>query len=198
MLYYQPMKNKITIGNLLILLITGLALTLLLTIFLNYRKGEPDILPDLQNKKVDISLQKITLTNTENGTASWKLEAEAADFDSRSREGRLNGVRVTFFGGEEGNLILTADEGELTGGGERMKVRGHVVVKGKQGYTFYSDDLEYFQKDDLIFTQSPVRFVADGMDLRGRGLRFIVKERSLKILEKVDANFVGSGKKKHG
>ena len=166
------MKNKITIGNLLIILITTLTLTLLLTIFINYRIREDDILPDPQTKKVDISLQKITLTNTQSGVASWKLEAEAADFDTRSREGRLSGVQVTFFGSQQGDLFLTADEGELAGGGEHMTVRGNVVVRGKQGYTFYSNDLEYFQKEDLISTQSPVRFVADGLDLRGRGLRF--------------------------
>jgi LPS export ABC transporter protein LptC len=169
-----------------------------LTIFINYRKGEQEILPDLQAKKVDISLQKITLTNTQDGVASWKLEADAADFDTRSREGRLNGVRVTFFGSQEGDLILTADEGELASGGERMIVRGNVVVRGKQGYTFYSDDLEYLQKDDLISTQSPVRLVADGLDLRGRGLRFRVKNRSLRILDEVDANFVRSSPKNNG
>ena len=189
------MKKKINIGNLLIFLIFSLALSLLLTIVVNYQRGEQDLLPDPKPKKVDIALKKIILTNTENGITSWKLEAESVDFDTRVRDGHLNKIHVTFFGGKEGNLILTAEEGEFTGGGQLMIARGNVIVKGDQGYTFYSDDLEYKQKDDLISTESPIRVVADGLDLRGRGLRFKLKDRSLRILKKVDANIAGTSNK---
>ena len=171
------------------------AISLLLMIFVNYRKGEQDILPEPQAKKVDISFHKVILTNTQDGITSWKLEAEAANFDTRSRDGFLKGVRVTFFGSKEGDLVLTADEGELTGGGTHMEVRGNVVVKGSQGYTLYSRTLEYFQKDDLISTASPVRFVADGLEIRGLGMRFRVKDRSLTIIEKINAQIAGTIKK---
>lgn len=189
------MEKKITIGNLLISLIFFVAISLLLMIFVNYRKGEQDILSEPQAKKVDISFQKVILTNTEDGITSWKLKADAADFDTRSRDGLLKGVQVTFFGSKEGDLVLTADEGELTGGGTHMEVRGNVVVKGSQGYTLYSKSLEYFQRDDLISTESPVRFVADGLEIRGRGMRFSVKDRSLRIIEKVNAQIAGTVKK---
>ncbi len=192
------MKKKITIGNLLIFLIFSLALSLVLTIVVNYQRGVEDLLPEPQPKKVDITLKKITLTNTKNGITSWKLEAESVDFDTRSRNGHLNKIHVTFFDGIRGNLILIADEGELTANGERMKVRGNVLVKGEQGTTFYSDDLEYQQKDDLILTESPIRVVADGLNLRGQGLRFKVKDRSLRILKKVDANIVPVAKNPKG
>jgi LPS export ABC transporter protein LptC len=187
------MKKKITIGNIIIFLIFLLAFSLILTIVINYQRGEQDILPDPQSKKVDIALNKITLTNTENGITSWKLAAESVDFDTRLRKGHLKKIRVTFLGGEEGDLILTADEGEFTEGGELMTVRGNVVVRGEQGYTFFSNDLEYRKRDDLISTESSIRFVADGLDLKGRGLRFKLKDRSLRILQKVDANIAGIG-----
>jgi LPS export ABC transporter protein LptC len=156
-------------------------------IFINYRKAELGILPAPQTKKVDVSFKRIVLNNTEDGITSWRLEAEAADFDTRNRDGFLNEVKITFFNENEGDLVLTADEGELKEGGTRMEARGNVVVQGSQGYTLYTDKLEYFQEKDLISTESPVRFLADGLEVRGRGMRFHVRDRALKIIEKVNA-----------
>lgn len=181
------MKNKITVGNILILLIFLVAGSLLLMIFINYRKADLGILPAPQTKKVDVSFKRIVLNNTEDGITSWRLEAEAADFDTRNRDGFLNEVKITFFNENEGDLVLTADEGELKEGGTRMEARGNVVVQGSQGYTLYTDQLEYFQEKDLISTESPVRFLADGLEVRGRGMRFHVRDRALKIIEKVNA-----------
>lgn len=169
-------------------MISLVAASLFLTIMVNYQRQELELLPEPRPQKVDVSLEKITLTNSQNGVASWQLDAESADFDSRTRSGQLSRVHVRFFGDGQGDLLLTADEGQISAGGEKMKVWGHVVVIGEQGYTFYTDVLEYEQNKDLITTESPVRILSAGLEIRGNGLRLRVRDRALRILEKVEAH----------
>ncbi len=183
------MNRRLTIRNLLFFFIVLISFSLVATILYNFHEPVPVSLPVPRPQDVDLSLKEITLTNSHEGTTSWRLKAEAADFDIQTKSGRLKNVRVLFFkGNEEEDMELTADQGEVESDGGSIRAMGHVVLKGRDGFTLFCDDLEYLQKDSLIRTESRVRIVDDRMELRGQGLRYQIRERLFELLNHIEAD----------
>lgn len=164
-----------------------LSFSLFAIIFYNFQEPLRPTLPDPRPQNVDLSLKKITLTNSLEDSVSWRLVADSADFDISTKSGRLKNLQVTFFNEEEGDLELTADGGEVGAGGNSLRAVGHVVLRGKEGYALYCDELEYLQRESLLRSESRVHIVDDGLNLRGRGLRYQVRERLFELLHDIEA-----------
>jgi len=182
------MDKRLTIRNLLFFFIILISFSLLATILYNFQEPLRNSLPTPRPQNVDLSLKEITLTNSQGGATSWRLIAESADFDIQTKSGRLKNVRVLFFKDNKSDMELSADQGEVGPDGGSFRAAGRVVLKGTAGYTLFCDDLEYLQKEALIRTESRVRIVDEGMELRGRGLRYQVEERLFELLNDIEAD----------
>ncbi|MBN1141741.1 MAG: LPS export ABC transporter periplasmic protein LptC [Deltaproteobacteria bacterium] len=165
-----------------------ISFSLLATILFNFKEPLQHTLPVPRPSDADLSLKEITLTNTQAGSASWRLSAEAADFNLQTKSGRLKNIRVVFFDSDKGDMELTADQGEVGPDGGSFRAIGNVILKNAQGQALFSDDLEYLQEGSLIRTESRVRIAADGLVLLGRGLRYQVRERLFQLLNEIEAS----------
>lgn len=176
MSYFKP-------RNLLLVLALGLALSLLVVIALNYRPGkELQTLVESLPKGIDISLQDIDYTHTEEGQARWRLVAGQVERHAASGIFGVDSPQMSFYDAE-GELTgsLQAGEGEVSEDYSKVQLLGDVVLKSSAGYTLYTDHLVYDQTTQTATTDAHVRLVGDGLHLEGVGLVFHVAEHHLRL-----------------
>jgi LPS export ABC transporter protein LptC len=108
-------------------------------------------------------------------------------------------VHLVFFD-QQGHeqMMLTAREGTWTADTGELVARGEVVVKTPQGYTLYTEELVYRDQDKQIRSDTEVRMVTDTAEISGRGLRFNMENRSVRLLSRVKATLTGLSVRQQG
>lgn len=190
MSYFKP-------RNLLLVLALGLALTLLVVIALRYRPGNQlqtivKALPD----GIDVSLQDLDYTHIENGKARWRLVAKQVERKSSSGVMGVSSPHLSFYD-EDGKLegSLQAGNGEVSDDYQHVSLREDVVLKNSDGYTLYTDYLDYDHATQTATTDAHVRLVGDDMRLEGTGLIFNLRQKHLSLNADVKGSFDSERKK---
>jgi lipopolysaccharide export system protein LptC len=183
------MKKRLHLRNSLAVVILALASALALFIVSNLRGNAPDEVLESLPKNVDLSLKKIDYTETRDGQPTWTLTADSAAHNLKEGVARIENVRMTFFDEGLGNLSLQADHGELATEKREVTAMGNVVIRSPQGYSFYTDRLDYYERDRTIRTDQAVRLVSSTGTISGRGMRLNVANRTVTLLAEVRADF---------
>ena len=183
------MKKRLQLRNGLAVVILALASALALFIASNLKGNAPEEVLEGLPKNVDLSLKKIDYTETRDGLRTWTLTADSAAHNLTEGVGRIENVRMTFFDQRLGELTVQADHGEVAPEQREVTAMGNVVVRSPEGYSFYTERLDYRESDRIIRTLLPVRMEAPTGTIRGRGMRLNVADRTLTLLAEVKAEF---------
>jgi LPS export ABC transporter protein LptC len=177
--------------NLLLVLALGLALTLLVVIYLRFRpENQLQSMVEALPKGIDVALQDIDYTHLENGHARWRLVAQQVEHLSSSKTLVINNPHLTFYDEEGGTQgTIQAGSGEVSRDYQRVRLRDDVILKNPEGYTLYTDLLYYDHESQTATTDSHVRLVSDGVLLEGNGLEYHMQEERLKLNADVTATF---------
>lgn len=173
--------------NLLLLLALALALILVIVIGLRYRPGNQlqkvvEALP----KGVDVAMEDIDYTHLEEGQARWRLVARQVSRQSETGLLAVSSPRMNFFDSRgESSGSLEADRGEVSDDYKTVRLTGHVVLVNPEGYTLYTDHLDYHQDSRTASTDAHVKLVGDGVQLEGNGLVFEVSRQLLQLQSNV-------------
>lgn len=181
------MTRRLNVRNLLAVVIFALAGALAIIVAQNFRGGAPEEILEALPHDVDLSLQQINYTETEEGRPRWTLVADSAAHSVQDGVTRIENIHMTFYDEEMGDVILTAANGEMDSESRNVTVRGEVVVKSPQGYALYTEKLHYLEAQRLVRTGDPVRLVSEKMETTGVGMVLDVQKRSLALLSRVDA-----------
>lgn len=180
MSYFKP-------RNLLLLLALGLAIVLLVVIALRFRpEGQLQAVVKALPEGVDVSLEDIDYTHIEGGVARWRLVAKEVKRQADSKIMAVNEPKLDFFnelGEPHGELQAIA--GEVSDDYQEVFLRGDVVLKNSDGYTLYTDRLDYDHKKQVAKTNEYVRLVSDGMTMEGVGMVYRVPKKLLILKSKV-------------
>jgi LPS export ABC transporter protein LptC len=169
--------------NLLLVMALILALILLTVIGLRYRPGSPlqKVVKALP-KGVDVAMQDVDYTHLEEGQARWRLVARQADRQSATGLLAVKSPRMSFYDASgKPSGYLEADQGQVSEDYQKVRLLGHVVVKNPDGYTLYTDHLDYDQVSRMATSDARVRLVGAGLELEGTGLELNVPKRSLRL-----------------
>ncbi len=142
--------------------------------------------PDLLPEDVQLRLQNVKYTSTENGVPKWTLTAAWAQRQGADGLTRAGDVRVVFYG-KDGQVVLTADRGEILSDHSRIRVMGNVKIRRGDGALLLTDHLEYSEDDDAITTDATVHFSVGGFRVTGREMSLDVKRQQVRILSDVKA-----------
>jgi LPS export ABC transporter protein LptC len=175
--------------NLLLLLALLLAVVLAAIVLIRYRPpNELEEMAKVLPTGVDMALQDINYTHTEEGVARWRLVAKQVEHRTVDKFTSLSDLRVTFYdvkGVEQGSL--TARSGQVNSDFSIIEVRDGVEVATVRGYTLQTDHLTYRQEDRSIRTDAPVRLVSAGVKLDGVGMDINLESKRLRIPSRVHA-----------
>lgn len=184
------MTSRINARHLLAFLIIALSGALGFFVFQNYRGGVTEEIVASLPRDIDLSLEEISYTETRDGIPRWTLVADSAAHSVGEGRTRIANVRMTFHDvDEQGDVTLTAREGTLRTETREVEVEGDVIVRSPQGYTFFTDRLEYRESDRRIRTEDPVRIVSETMELTGRGMLLDVEDRTFVLLRDVQGHW---------
>jgi len=190
MSYFKP-------RNLLLVLALGLALTLLVVIALRYRPGNQlQTIVKALPEGIDVSLQDIDYTHIENGKARWRLVAKQVERKASSGVMGVSSPHLSFYDKEgEPEGSLQAGNGEVSNDYQNVSLREDVVLKNSDGYTLYTDHLDYDHATQTATTDARVRLVGDDMHLEGTGLAFNLRQERLSLKADVKGIFDSEQKK---
>lgn len=184
------MKSRLNLRNLLALAILALAGTLAVVVVRNYRGSTPEEILESLPRNVDLSLQQINYTETSEGKPRWTLVADSAAHSVGEGVTRIENIHMTFYDEQNGDMVLTAESGEMDSASRDVTVRGNVAIVGARELALYTEHLEYRAGERTIRNDRPVRMVTETMEVSGVGMRLDVRNRTLKLLSKVEARLL--------
>ncbi len=105
---------------------------------------------------------------------------------------RIKDVRMVFYDQEAGDILLTAEYGELMPEYRTVTVSNNVKVTNPQGDTLQTDYLEYKEAGNILQTDRMVTIHIGQFMVMGKGMQVDVETRTLVLLNDVKAQFDGT------
>jgi len=151
------------------LLLATAALVMIATIgvFIGYRRltNHPEALVGLISEEADMQLSKIHQTASKNGIREWRLEAESATLVEKRKVMILEKPNVEFFMEDGDNLHLTANQGTIHTGSNRIEISGQVSANTSL-YRFRTEALDYDPEARELQAKTPVAISGDAFTLQ--------------------------------
>lgn len=165
-----------------ILLVFSVALVIVVLIILKYGENKVKIRPAYQAS----SMQDLHLSHKEDGKIKWELSAKEALFPVERKEVLLQQLGLTV--NRSPRLILTSGSGiyEIEKGDVTLNDPVELKIKDSK---FTTNMLKWINADELITTDSPVRFTGSNFLIEGIGLIAHTKQQKVRITRDVKAIF---------
>ena len=143
--------------------------------------GSLDFLASDQVKKKvgsaeTFSLEQVLFTQLTNGARDWQIKTNRLYTAENPDKMQLETVEAGVFEGSAQKFHITGNQGEYDNKKKVLVLEKNVRVESAEGYIVQSDHLRYNDLNRKITTKSPVHIIADGMDVRGKGLVYDVKQ----------------------
>lgn len=181
------MARPLTTRNLLTLVLILVVGTLSVLALLSYRKWEPESTFESIPENIDLTLRKIKYSKTRDGETLWNLVADSAAHSMADGITRITNVKIVFFDADLGNIVLTADQGELIPQKKIVTVYSNVTVTSPPGNVMHTEYLEYKEVTNSLHTDKVVRIDFVHFKVRGTGMQMDLEKRLLVLLSNVKA-----------
>ncbi|MGZ3743095.1 MAG: LPS export ABC transporter periplasmic protein LptC [Pseudobdellovibrionaceae bacterium] len=195
------MKN---LKNILFIVLLVFLFVEVLIIFpgkLEHKEEEtPAALPPTSDTQPEQKVKGLHLVETHLGHRDWELFSAAAEGYKGKAAWELENVKVLFYNKEKVSFTVTGDKGSSDGKSKDLKIKGNVVVRSENGYTFKTSLIFYNSKARQIISpekltmQGPKDEMGDGFVLEGSNMLVLVDESRMTI----NRNVRGSKKFKDG
>jgi LPS export ABC transporter protein LptC len=124
------------------------------------------------------------ISGTREGRAAFSLRARTVTGFAGERK-LLDGVHLTIYDEDGGATQITGRSGQFDPTARRAQLTGEVTIESAAGLSLRTEVLFYDSERDMIFTADPIIFGLDGLTGEGRGLNYQVRERRVKIPDRV-------------
>ena len=188
---FKRTMRQITARNFIILVILLIAVWVAVLGGRYSRVLWPEAPLELIPENVDLTLKNIKYTKTRDGEPLWTLIADSAAHSRDDSITRIKNVRMIFYDQDDGDVLLTAEYGELIPEYSTVTVSTNVVVKNPKGNTLKTDFLEYKEAVNILQTDRIVTIIGDHFVVYGKGMTVDVDERTLVLLSDVKAELKG-------
>lgn len=149
---------------------------------------------EVQNKeRIEQKMDGVHLVETQKGSRDWELFAEKARGYQGEGDWFLNKVRVQFYNLEANDFTVIGNEGEIDGKTKNIKIKGNVITKSANGYTFYTEEIFYNSQMRKIISPGKIRMIGppdeqgDSMKLDGYNMHILVDINEMKIFKDINA-----------
>ena len=176
----------LNLRRLLAILILIAVLFLGTVIWRHLQQQRPEDLLKALPKQIDLALEQLHYTQTEEGRRRWTLDADKAEYQRQQGQVSLKTVQLTLFeAGRLGQVRLQADQGLLDQEERQVEVWGNVVIKTERGEQLYTERLHYDDQQRRLHTDEPVRLLSKRMELTGIGMQVDLEQEQLLIKKDV-------------
>src|SRR5262245_9817641 len=155
-------------------------------LFLSFGKKEEgavrihlDQPPSAGEQVVDLS-EKFAIVGTKGGREAFRLQADQVTGLVGEKK-ILQGVHLEVFSEDGDRLALSGDTGQLDMSDKKAVLSGQARVEGKDGFQLTAPSLSFDGDRDMIFTPDEIAFENRGLSGTGKGLNYLLAEKTLKI-----------------
>jgi len=143
-----------------------IALTAVITVFINYRRilENPEKLISSLPVEANLSIGKIHQTSTKNGVKEFTLDAASAYYTASKKKVVLNDLSVTFFLKNKQEVFLTANKGILKTDSKDIEITGNVIVINESSRLF-TEKIQYKHGLRLLLSKIPVKIIGNSYQL---------------------------------
>ena len=114
------------------------------------------------------SLSSFILKNYKGSRLQWKLTAEDAKVSDTTV---IHQFELEFFDeNSQPSSKLEADSGYIFNKNNDLKAMGHIIVRSSDSVMLWTDELNWSEERQKIFTDGKVRYSKGNQIYRGRGL----------------------------
>ena len=145
------------------------------------------------SERVEQKMDGVHLVETQKGSRDWELFAEKARGYQGEGDWFLKKVRVQFYNLEANDFTVTGNEGEIDGKTKNIKIKGNVVTKSANGYTFYTEEIFYNSQLRKIISPGKIKMLGpaddqgEGLKLDGYNMHILVDINEMKIFKDIVA-----------
>ena len=183
------MNKRRFFAVILLILVIAVAVVTGRGLLLHWHRGEGRAVIEALQPGVDVELTGIRFSETRLGVRKYLLAADSATYSAHGIS-LMHNIEVTFFDADgRETMWLRAEEGDLSGNNQAVKLRGDVVLNGAQGFVLKTDHLTYNKEDDRLQTDAAVLLESAQGVLRGRGLIVSPAQERLQLLHDVSGEF---------
>ena len=141
-------------------------------------------------RDADTDIDRFSFVQTKDGAMQWKVQARRARIVEDESKAILDELKVTLFGNGTMQLMLEGDEGVVNTESHDLtlhKRQGTIPIVLESGYTIYTNQLEWTDREQAISTDAPVTIHGEGIAITGRGLRGALETETFTITKDVRA-----------
>jgi len=151
-----------------------------------------------------LDLEEITVNDYQLERKSWKLKGKRAVISEKSSRMRIEQVTIWVFVSDnssvkptpnlplstnpptqEVDLFITAEQGLIEWGDNRVTLTGNVVLLRNDGSEVHTETAIYNAKQEILTIPKPVRVLREGHTLHGSGLIYNVSKGELNLKQPV-------------
>ncbi|MBL7556845.1 MAG: LPS export ABC transporter periplasmic protein LptC [Bdellovibrionaceae bacterium] len=146
-----------------------------------------------KKERVEQKMKGVHLVESQRGARDFELHAEKARGYQQEGDYFLDKVKVQFYNLDANDFTVTGNEGEVDGKTKNIKIKGNVVTKSANGYTFYTDEIFYNFAMRKIISPGKIKMVGpsddqgDGLKLDGYNMHILVDINEMKIFKDINA-----------
>lgn len=139
-------------------------------------------------------MQGVHLVESQSGNRDWELFAEEAEGSQAGGSWKLKAVKVFFYRNNKVEFTVVGSQGTIDNETKNISVKGNVVTKSNNGYTFETQAISYSSvgreilSPGLVNVTGPNDKNGSGLKVKGADLRVLVDESVMKISKGISAH----------
>jgi LPS export ABC transporter protein LptC len=185
------MKNLKNILFVILLVFLFIEVLIIFPSKLEHKDAEaPAAVTQIDSTQPEQKMKGVHLVESQEGRRDWELFSAAAEGQGKGAWD-LKNVRVIFYNKEKVSFTVTGDLGSNDGISKDLTIKGNVVTKSENGYTFKTSSIFYNSKKRQILSpekltmQGPKDEMGDGFILEGVNMLVLVDENLMTINQNV-------------
>lgn len=178
-------KVRISLGTFIVLSVAGLVLL----VILHYQTRNSIQVNIVEDKKIEVKIDRIHYSGTNEGRLEWEMEAASAKRSKDDDLTYLKSIKLTYYPDKGFPYMMTADAATFREATGDISASGSVVVESKDGQRFTTQSLRYSLKSRELTTDDAVELRSGGMDLKGTGFHAELAKGRYRLFKNVKAVF---------
>lgn len=133
-------------------------------------------------------IQDFTFTQTKGDRVQWRVQADHARLFEKEQEALLETVRITLYGVQGRELVLSGEEGHLNTSTKDFTLANKaqpIDIMTESGYLIRTNHLRWADDRQEIHTDDPVTITGNGLQIHGRGLVGKLDVEEFRVVEDV-------------
>ena len=149
------------------------------------KKAALQIIPD----NIDLQIKNFHYTEVGDPEWKWQINADTAKYAKKQNLAYFDRVKIKLIRRDGETLNISGDKGIYRTDNKNAQIIGNVELVTNRGERVTTEHLDYNDAEKKVSTADPVVFTSRNLEVKGKGMTFIVAEQEVTLHANVKAVF---------